>query len=171
MQKVNIRLFENSEWSDYRHIRLRALQDSPDSFGSKFEITNLLSDAQWLGRLESAQPECDLPLAALVNNNFAGMAWARFENPGDSVAHLFQMWVAPEYRGYGVGRQLLHCAIKWAQGRDAESLALSVTCGESPARKLYDSMGFLPTGELKPLRPNSKLMVQPMEILLSDTSS
>src|SRR5207302_34276 len=37
---------------------------------------------------------------------------------------------------------------------------LGVTCGDSPARRLYTSAGFKPVGRVEPLRPMSELMVQ-----------
>jgi ribosomal protein S18 acetylase RimI-like enzyme len=61
---------------------------------------------------------------------------------------------------------LLDAVIAWARARNASSLNLGVTCGDSPARRLYERAGFKPTGEPQPLRPGSKLSAQSMRLAL-----
>jgi hypothetical protein len=58
--------------------------------------------------------------------------------------------------------------MEWATALGAISMQLSVTCGDTPARKLYESAGFIPVGALEPLRPGSTLEVQAMELRIND---
>lgn len=110
----------------------------------------------------------DLPLVSLVDSEIAGMAWARFNSPKDHIVHLYQMWVSPDFRGIGVARRLLDTALQWASLHGANCVRLGVTCGDTPARRLYDSTGFVPIGEPEPLHPESELLIQNMEFELSD---
>ena len=147
-------------------MRLRALRDSPDAFGSTFEKTSLVTDKEWELRLQRVSLDFDLPAVALIEATYAGMAWGRIERPEDEFAHLFQMWVAPEFRGKGIARKLLDTVLSWAVERGRKALALSVTCGDTPARRLYESTGFVAIGQPESLRPGSDLMVQPMRLQL-----
>jgi ribosomal protein S18 acetylase RimI-like enzyme len=74
------------------------------------------------------------------------------------------MWVDPNFRGLGAGRELLSTAIRWAIGVHARVMVLSVTCGGSAAMHLYKSAGFEPIGDPEPLRSGSSLLVQPMQL-------
>lgn len=74
------------------------------------------------------------------------------------------MWVAPNYRGLGAGQMLLESVIAWASAANVCYLALSVTCGDSPAMRLYVRSGFKPLGVPEALRPGSELLAQPMRL-------
>ena len=106
----SIRRIDSAEWKEYREVRLRALKDSPDAFGSTFEESIMYPDDAWIARLESV--------------------------------------------------------IGWARGRGVTRLLLDVTCGDRPARRLYDTAGFKAIGEPQPLREGSSILEQPMELKL-----
>jgi GNAT superfamily N-acetyltransferase len=95
-----------------------------------------------------------------------GLAWGRIEKCSPEVANLYQMWVAPEYRGMGVGQMLLQAVIAWAREANAHQLALGVTCGDTPAMRLYTHAGFKPVGQPQALRPDSDLLGQQMVLVL-----
>jgi ribosomal protein S18 acetylase RimI-like enzyme len=82
------------------------------------------------------------------------------------VVYLYQMWVDPTARRSGVGRMLLDAAIAWATGASARCLRLSVTCGDTPAARLYAGSGFRPRGDPEPIRPGSRVMAQPLQLEL-----
>lgn len=163
MIAANIRRFADDEWKIYRDTRLSALKDSPDAFGGTHEGSSRLSDDEWKNRLSTVDPQYDLPLAAVVAADIIGMAWVHFENSDDETAHLYQMWVSEKFRGNGVARQLLSEAISWAKGQGAKSMSLNVTCGDTSARRLYDSMDFSPEGIPGLLREGSTLKMQEMK--------
>lgn len=160
-----VRRIDPGEWQAYRDIRLRALKDSPDAFGSTLEEASQYTDAMWRERVERASTATDLPLFAVVEETPVGLAWARIDAPAN-VAHLYQMWVAPDARGQGVGRLLVNEAIEWSRSRGVVQLILEVTIGNAPARHLYEVVGFIPTGEPLPLRPGGDLMEQTMVLEL-----
>ncbi len=162
----NIRTLAHSEWTTYKNLRLRALADSPDAFGSTLAREQNLSDADWSGRLAGGANRWDLPLVAEVDGKPIGLAWGRIEKSNPDVANLYQMWVAPSHRCLGGGRMLLEAVIAWARAKGASHLELGVTCGESPARRLYSRAGFAPVGQPQLFRPGSVLMGQMMRLKL-----
>ncbi len=161
---VTVRRFTPDEWGLYRDLRLRALQDAPDAFGSTYAHECQRADADWRTRLaDGAASSRELPLVAEVDGEPCGLAWARLPDEEPAVAHLYQMWVAPERRGHGVGRALLDMAVEWARASGAHAMRLDVTVSNSPAVELYERAGFRPVGNPKPLRPGSTLLSRSLQ--------
>ena len=63
----HIRTFAQHEWAVYKDLRLRALADSPDAFGSTLAKEQNRSDAEWASRLAAGVNSWDLPLVAEVD--------------------------------------------------------------------------------------------------------
>lgn len=161
----SVRRLGAHEWRAYRDLRLRALGDSPDAFRSTREVDRQRPDAYWAERLSSgAASGWDLPLVAEDGDELVGLAWGRIDPAEPRTAHLVQMWVAPETRGLGCGSMLLDAMVTWAGDAGARSVVLSVTCGDTPAKRLYSQAGFEPVGDPEPLRPGSTLLSQRMRL-------
>jgi GNAT superfamily N-acetyltransferase len=167
---VVLTTLKSNDWLLYRQLRLTALAESPNAFGSTLELEQSRTPAEWSGRLSAAETSNgDLPLVALVEGAASGLAWAKRDSQSPLVVNLFQMWVAPERRGAGVGAALLRESITWAKGLGAEAMHLGVAHGESPALRLYIRAGFLPFGSSEPLRPGSALLSQNMRLVLRES--
>ena len=167
MSTVNISVITKDDWSVYKSLRLRSLQESPDSFGSTYENELYFSDEEWLSRLNVVGRERNvLPLIAEVNGNPSGVAWALVHDVDTKTAYVYQMWVAPEARGTGIGRALLKHIITWAESASLDRVTLAVTTTNSAALGLYESLGFVPHGDVEALRLGSVLNVQPMILQL-----
>jgi GNAT superfamily N-acetyltransferase len=164
-----IRKLESPEWPTYRDLRLRALAESPDSFGNTLDAEQSLPNEAWASRLAGGVSSgLELPLIAEVGGKAAGLTWAKVDASNATLVNVYQMWVAPEFRGAGVGRMLLRTVVGWARARNASSVCLKVTCGDTPAARLYTREGFEPEGKTEPLRPGSSLDVQPMRLPLNE---
>lgn len=160
-----IRRLRADEWRAYRDLRLRALADAPDAFGSTWERERHRSDEDWAERLAAGTDSpWSLPLVAQEGDALVGLAWGRIDPAAPETAHLFQMWVAPENRGRGCAGRLLDAVVAWAREAGARRLLLSVTCGDTPAARLYLRAGFVPAGEEELLRAGSALRSQPMQL-------
>jgi GNAT superfamily N-acetyltransferase len=153
------------EWPVYRDLRLRALADSPDAFGTTLDDALVRREAYWIERLASAvASEWDLPLVAREGDEPVGLAWGTIDPSAPETAYVLQMWVAPRARGLGCGAMLLDAIIGWAREARARSVMLSVTRGNTPATHLYLRASFQPAGDPEPLRAGSALLVQPMRL-------
>ena len=160
---MRIRSLVPEEWPRYREMRLRALEESPDAFGSTLESERLRPDEHWAERVRSgASSGCTLPLVAEKDGELVGLVWGRIEPSAPETAHVFQMWVAPESRRLGLGSTLLETVIGWAKKAGAQRIVLSVTCGDTPAWRQYTRAGFRPCGEPEPLRQGTMLRSQRM---------
>ncbi|PLC07310.1 GNAT family N-acetyltransferase [Variovorax sp. RO1] len=164
---ISVQPAKPDEWKTYRDLRLQALLDSPDAFGSTYEAEATRSDAMWAARLAAATSSGkDRVLFAFNRNDACGLIWCKVSNDEPAVADLFQMWVDPASRGMGVGRALLEAAVSWAARAGMKRVGLGVTVADTPAMRLYTACGFRPDGALEPLREHSNLMVQPMSLAL-----
>lgn len=165
MPDISIRSIQPDEWPAYREVRLRALQESPDAFGSTYAAEAARNDAMWASRVSAASASGqDKALFAWIGSDICGLAWCKVSNAEPGVADLFQMWVAPDFRGRGVAAALLREIVAYARSAGVATLRLGVTVAESPAMRLYRAFGFEPVGAIEPLREGSTLMAQTMHL-------
>lgn len=164
---IVVRAFAPDEWRLYRDLRLRSLAESPDAFGSTLAAEAQRPEAEWERRLAAAAGSGrDFPAVVVVNGQPAGLAWGRIDPARPDTASLYQVWVAPEYRGRGAGAALMRAFIAWAAAQRVRYLELGVTWADSPAVRLYRRAGFEPVGEPQPLRPGAALLGQMMRLSL-----
>lgn len=162
----SVRRFEAHEWRAYRDLRLRALADSPDAFGSTLAAEQDRPDSEWARRLAAGMDEhAQLPLVAELNGEAIGLAWSRMDSADPRLAHVYQMWVDPAHRRHGAARLLMETILDWARANSVSTLELDVTCINVAATRLYRAMGFVPVGDPEPLRPGSQLLKQRMQLV------
>ena len=163
-----IRHCSPNEWPAYRALRLRALEDAPDAFGSTLADESPRPPEEWAARLtRAATSGIDHPLVAHVAGQPAGLAWAKVDADDPALVNLFQMWVAPEARGQGVAAGLLAEAVRWARARGATAMQLGVNCANDGAVRLYARAGFVATGWQEPMRPGSDQIEQRMRLVIA----
>lgn len=143
-----IQALTEAEWERGRDIRLRALRDCPDAFGTMLEHEIDVSEEDWRRRLRrsdaltvigTADAGCDVGLIVGA--------------PYGEDAGLFSMWTAPEARRQGVGSRLIDAIISWARQNHARRIVLDVGDWNAAAIALYESKGFRPTGIVGTLPP------------------
>lgn len=92
------------DWQTYRALRLQALQDSPDAFGSTYAEEVARGDAAWRAKLETALAgDQNAIWLAWMGTQPCGLVWCQRSAQQPDLASLFQMWVAPVARAKGWG--------------------------------------------------------------------
>lgn len=152
-----VRRFSADEWRVYRALRLHALRDAPDAFGSTLAREEAFPDDEWVQRLErGAGSPLEFPLLVEDAERPIGLAWVRIDPTDDDIiAELFQVWVDPTYRRRGVGRLIVESALDWARSTGKRQMMLSVAIGPGSALEFYRQLGFIEMGEPVPLRSGS----------------
>jgi ribosomal protein S18 acetylase RimI-like enzyme len=151
---VMVREVVAEDWEALRDIRLEALHDAPEAFGSTYEREVAFAEADWQRRISRGGSFLGyLPEASASEP--AGLIGGYVEEPG--TVELVSMYVRPRARGRGVGEALIATVIGWAAARSAASVHLWVTETNKPALLLYERCGFTPTGERQPLPSNPAL--------------
>ncbi|HEY6492767.1 MAG TPA: GNAT family N-acetyltransferase [Trebonia sp.] len=149
---VLVREIKADEWELMRDVRLTALAEAPDAFGSSYAREVDFTEAQWRGR--TSDRSVTFLAYGAADPTPAGLAGVY---AADAAADLVSMWVRPSARGLGVGEALVSAAVSWAKTRSFDRLFLWVTEANAPARRLYERCGFTPTGERQPLPSNPAL--------------
>ena len=142
---TDLRTLGPEDWKLWRGLRLAALAEAPQAFGSR------LVDWQGEGdREERWRERLGIPgsrnVVAVLDGEPVGMA-SGVPADDDSV-ELISMWVAPSARGRGVGDALVREVERWARESGARVLRLDVAEDNAAAQALYERRGFTLTGEL-----------------------
>lgn len=136
--EFEIRRLGVADVADYRAIRLAALQEAPDAFGSLHEVEAAQPEAAFRERLATSAV-----FAAYAGQSVMGMVGTK-QHTGPRERHkgfVWGMYVRPEARGRGVGAALLQAAMADA-AESVEQLTLTVAQGNDAALALYCRLGF-----------------------------
>ncbi len=140
--RIKIRRLTSADAVAYRDIRLAGLKDSPEAFGSTFARENAQPLMWFCNRLRKSQV-----FGAFRSTAILGIAGFAIRE-GEKERHkglLWGMYVRPDTRNTGMGRQLLEAVIDYARDH-VELIQLSVVSGNERARRLYASLGFVEYG-------------------------
>jgi ribosomal protein S18 acetylase RimI-like enzyme len=147
----------SDEWQRWRAVRLAALEEAPEAFGSTLAAWSGAGDTEvrWRRRLE----EVALNIVALDGGDPVGQVSG--DLAPDGRVHVISMWVAPRARGTGAGVALLAAVQTWAASVGAPELALAVKRSNSPAIRLYQRFGFRRSAEAHE-DPTEFVMTKPL---------
>jgi ribosomal protein S18 acetylase RimI-like enzyme len=138
MGDVDLRELTSKDWTVFRDLRLRALADAPDAFGSRLADWATSPEATWRARLDDVA----LTVAARRGPEHVGMASGMLD--GDDV-ELISMWVDPAVRGTGVATALIEHVVGWAEGL-GRTTYLMVRSDNARAIAAYERAGFVDLG-------------------------
>jgi GNAT superfamily N-acetyltransferase len=139
---VTIRRVESADWSALREIRLEALTDAPDAFGSTLQSAQRLSARQWRHRVATTAY-----FVAEQNGAVIGMVSGGYNVNHPGTHWLYGMYVTPAARGGEAAELLVGVVAEWARGQGAREIYLHVASGVPRARAFYLKNGFTLTGE------------------------
>jgi ribosomal protein S18 acetylase RimI-like enzyme len=139
-----VRILQGDDAADFLAVRLRALREHPEAFGSSLEEeenTSVEQTAEFLGKSLPHNPIFGAfiydKLVGIINLNRSSRVKTRHR------ASIGAMYVTPGARQQKLGRALLDAAIEYARSLDGlEDVILAVTVGNEAARALYVSAGF-----------------------------
>lgn len=124
-------------------IRLEALSEAPEAFGSTLDRERARPLVDWQKWLS---PSATFLLQTSTGPE--GIAAAVPDSTDPTVVHLMAMWVHPARRGSGAASALVQSVLAWAERRGASSVRLDVIEGNDRARRLYERHGFQATGQI-----------------------
>jgi len=148
---VSIIVVTEDDWSAWKSLRLRALQEAPYAFRSTYDDWKDAPEERWRQRFRN--PE-SLEIVADRNGSLVGLAGG---TPGERprTVELVSMWVEPSARGTGIVDALIAAVERWASIRAAE-LWLAVMPTNGRAIAAYSRHGFTRVNEPgEPLRDGS----------------
>lgn len=151
--KVTIKKLTINDLEDFKTIRLSALFNAPQMFGSTYE-----REVNQPLEFFSYPIENYAVFAAYVENKVVGLT-VFSQNTGMKDKHKAQItsvYVLPEFRQKGIANQILNEVLRYGK-QHAEQILLSVVESNESAIKLYKKHGFQVYGiEPKAMKMNNQ---------------
>jgi GNAT superfamily N-acetyltransferase len=125
-----------------RELRLDALSEAPDAFGSTYEREVARTTADWQRWMSPG-----VTFILYEPEEARGIVAAVRDETDPAVVHLMAMWVHPSIRGSRGADELVSAVVAWAESVGAKLVRLNVIQGNDRARRFYERMGFCNTGQ------------------------
>lgn len=145
--EIRIVELKPTAWKKYKKLRLEALHYDPSAFADSYREGRGKPKEVWQERLKLSEKGKALKIFfAQQKSELAGMLGVEFDlrDKRLHVAKLRELYVAPEFRSYGLGGKLVEHALLCIQKKvkRIKKIALSVNKTQLSAVKLYQSLGF-----------------------------
>jgi GNAT superfamily N-acetyltransferase len=105
MAEITVRVLDESEWRLYSDLRLRALEESPESFSAQLADEVDHDEQFWRGRMDRYHQ-----LLAERDGRPQGIASLGPYAAEPSAGEIFGLYVVPEARSTGVSWRLVEAA-------------------------------------------------------------
>ena len=126
-------------------LRLYALKDAPEAFGSSYEETSPRPMVDLIAQQRARMDSENMVFIAKDVGRFVGITGLHREPrlKAKYKAYIWGVYVLPELRGRSIARELMQAAIAYAPKiTGVEQLHLSVSANNPAAVRLYQSLGF-----------------------------
>lgn len=143
---VHIRRLGPEDAGAFRALRLRALADHPNFFGSTHADEAARDPSFFRDRIVGRQAG-DAVFGAFAGDDLIGIA-GMFRGEGEARCHRGTLWtvyVAPEHRGTVVAERIIGAVIDHAR-RHVDALVGLVSMENPRARAFYRRLGFEVSG-------------------------
>jgi GNAT superfamily N-acetyltransferase len=120
-----------------REVRIAALTDAPEAFGSTLERELARTPADWRRWMS--------PGAVFIlydDDKACGLVAGAAREDDPAAVQLMAMWVHPSLRGSGAAGALVSALVDWAATAGAREVQLRVVQANARARRLYEREGF-----------------------------
>lgn len=140
-EEITIRPAVVKDASALRDLRLEALQNHPEAFGSDHETESQRGVSETEERLRD---DMGATFVAEANSHLAGMAGiGRYRHKKTRHnATIWGVYIRPEWRGRGILDRLMEACSGWAAKRNVEMLKLAVVSTNVAAINGYLRAGF-----------------------------
>jgi RimJ/RimL family protein N-acetyltransferase len=143
--EILIRPTSEEDAPAYRDLRLAALRGHPEAFGADYENLAARPLEGWQERMRAgAGGESGITYVAVAQRELIGMTvLQRGELPKlRHWAHIFGVYVRPEWRGAGIADALIEACAAYAGTLGLRLLKLGVVTTNVGAIRLYQRCGF-----------------------------
>jgi len=159
---IAIRRLLAADAEGYRSIRLAALADAPEAFGSDVATESASPVDAFANTLRSGYVAGAFAGGRLVAiAGFRALEREKTRHRGD----IWGVYVAPDARGTGIGRRLMEHVLDYARTQVLQ-VHLAVTASNGAAVALYEHLGFIRYGtEPRALKVNGRYLDEHLMVL------
>ena len=162
MTEITVRVLDESEWSVYRDVRLRALAESPGSFTATLADEADRDEQFWRDRM--TRSHWLLAESGPVPQGIVSLGPYEQET---SAAEVFGLYVVPEARGTGVAWRLVEAAATLAAQQAYLRLYYWVGTDNGRAVGFANNFGFRITDYRRPARASDPEPGEEIAMVLS----
>ncbi|HYF02808.1 MAG TPA: GNAT family protein [Patescibacteria group bacterium] len=167
--EIEIRELTADDALQFGALRREALRTNPEAFGSTMEEENSGSEERFLKSLPNSGY---FVMGAFKAGRLVGLC-GFLQEVRLKIKHkgtIWGMFVQPDARGYGIGRQLLESSVERAfKIEEIEQILLSVVDENEAACCLYESFGFKKYGtEGRALKKDGKYWDEHLMVIFKD---
>lgn len=141
---MEFRQLVGKDASAYWELRLEALQNSPEAFGTSYEEA-ILRDNPIERVKDNFKVKENYTFGAFEQHTLIGVVTLLQESTLKMRhrANIFAMYISPKARGKGIGKALMEMAIEHAkESEEIQKINLSVVSSNKAAKNLYLQLGF-----------------------------
>lgn len=135
---LSVTRLQADDWRRLRTLRLAALAESPEMFGSTLTREQAFGEAEWRQRAQR-------PATFLASRNCDDIGLAGVHE-FDRQWTVVSMWIAPAVRGSGIVDALMEACEKAVREAGSDEITLGVMEDNRAGRSAYHRLGFQPTG-------------------------
>lgn len=141
--KHAIRRLKIGEGDLYRRIRLESLRESPEAFGSTYEVAASRSEESWSLQADGSATGRDRATFIVLADQPIGLAALYRDDEIPSEGEMIQVWISPDHRGGRLAIELMDVVFQWAVSNGFETIRAEVTPPNARARRFYEKYGFV----------------------------
>ncbi|BDS07448.1 N-acetyltransferase [Oceaniferula spumae] len=145
---ITCRRAEQDDAALFREVRLRALKDSPEAFGSTYENALERDIDSWREQIQSTVSSVNRNTQFAFDGELCVGIAALYREEGADTGDIIMMWVSPEARGSGAAPLLISNLMDWASAVGMSEVLLNVTDSNERAIQFYLNYGFVSTGDI-----------------------
>lgn len=142
---ITIRQAVPDDAARLRELRIEALSDTPQAFGSDVDAAQAETVESWVERLHGYEPENQgLICIAEAGERLVGMC-GLFRGNRPKTRHTGLFWgvyVNPDWRGLRIANALIEECLAWGRDHGLVAAKLAVITSNTPAIRCYARCGF-----------------------------
>ena len=145
---ITIRRIKKEECDVYKEVRLRALKEAPYAFSTTYDSAMQRSDDMWKQQVFGAATGADQAIFIVLSEEkiTIGLAALYRSSTDQKSGEMAQVWISPEYRRRGIGKELLDKVIHWGKENGIADFEARIMEGNEQAIAFYKKNNFTETG-------------------------
>lgn len=142
MSRNSIKLLKSEDWESLKLIRLDALRNNSEAFGSSYDNISSKSDSYWINQVEDLNNKFFIQFDELVPIGIIRISLNDLEIPSN-FAYLGSLYVKKEYRNQGIAKRLIRTAEESITNTEGiTGIYIEVFASLLGAISLYKKLGY-----------------------------